>query len=63
MSKCLRFKSGVNKTIDSGFVRYMNGCSEAFAVTVGVHQRSALSLLLFGILMDFWTENIRRKAS
>ena len=34
-------------------VRCMNGCSEPFAVTVRVHQKSALSSFLFAILMDF----------
>ena len=43
-------------------VRCMNGCSEPFAVAVGVHQRSALSPFLLTIIMDYRMENKRKDA-
>ena len=43
-------------------VRCATGTSEPFAVEVGLHQGSAFSPLLFAVMMDSLTENIRKNA-
>ena len=47
--------------VSTTYVKYANDCSEAFGVAVGLHQRSVLKPHLFAMMMDYWTENIRRK--
>ena len=44
-------------------VNWAAGISEPFAVEVCLHQGSTFSPLLFAIMMDSLTENIRKKAS
>ena len=43
-------------------VRCATVTSEPFAVEIGLHQGSAFSPLLFAIMMDSLTENIRKEA-
>ena len=43
-------------------IRCVGGLSEPFYVTVGLHQVSTLSPLLFIIVMDCLTEDIRRES-
>ena len=43
-------------------VRTAVGQTEPFRVRVGLHQGSALSSLLFAIVMDVLTEHIRRRS-
>ena len=42
-------------------VRVASGTSEEFGVRVGVHQGSALSLLIFAIVVDVVTERAREE--
>ena len=68
---CLRIKGVSEKYVkliqdmyqdSKAQVRCSNGLSEQFEVKVGVHQGSALSPLLFIIIMDCLTEDIRQTA-
>ena len=43
-------------------IRTTAGLSEAFNVTVGVHQGSAVSPFLFAVVMDCVTETVRKEA-
>ena len=43
-------------------MRCTAGTTEAFSITVGVHQGSALSPLIFAIVMDCITEGVRKEA-
>ena len=42
-------------------VRYAARKTETFKVKVGLHQRSALSPLLFAVVMDVLTDDVRRE--
>ena len=42
-------------------VRCAVGTTESFKVKVGLHQGSALSLLLFAVIMDRLTDEVRRE--
>ena len=42
-------------------VRCAVGTTERFKVKVGLHQRSALSLFLFAVIMDSLTDEVRRE--
>ncbi|KAG2458644.1 RTBS polymerase, partial [Polypterus senegalus] len=44
-------------------VRAVVGVTDAFKVEVGLHQRSALSLFLFAMVMDSLTDKIRQESS
>ena len=42
-------------------VRCAAGTTESFKVKVGLHQRSALSVFLFAVIMDRLTDKVRRE--
>ena len=42
-------------------VRCAVGTTESFNIRVGLHQRSALNLFLFAVIMDRLTDEVRRE--
>ena len=58
------FSSGGNEHVDGTEtrVRIGNDLFEEFSVTIGVHQGSVISLLLFSIVIDVITESARENS-